>query len=454
VGLRRAIVIGGALVIGACPDNITENRYILSVSPTAATLFVDDSQRFDATLRDAEGNPVPATFTWEVSNPAVVTVDAAGLVRAVGPGSAVVRVTAEGTSATASVTVAQDDGSTMTIAPQSARVPVNSFTGFTVTVFNRHGDTVPSTPAWSSTNAAVATVDAEGRARGVAPGAATIRATVGSLTAEAQLTVEPRVSTAVLVGAGDIASCDNSGDERTADLLDDIAGIVFTVGDNAYPNATPEEYDACYDPSWGRHKDRTRPAAGNHEYFTFGAAGYFGYFGAAAGDPARGYYSYDAGAWHVIVLNSNLQMGASSPQVQWLRRELADNPTRCTLAYWHHPRFSSGEHGSSGMLEAIWNALYEANADLVLVGHDHLYERFAPQTPAGQLDLARGIRQITVGTGGGGLYEFEEIAPNSEVRGNQTKGVLKLTLHADRYDWEFVPVAGGDFRDSGSASCH
>lgn len=454
--IAHLVVLAGLIALPACPDSMTDPAYVLAVSPTTASLFVEDSTQFDATLRDRDGNDVPTTFSWSVSDPGIVTVDGQGLVRGLAPGTAVLEVAAEGLTVTATVTVAEDNGHTLTVAPPSATILTGNSVRFTAVLRDRNGEPLPATPSWSSSSPGVATVDGSGRASGIAPGTTTIRAVTNDLTAEASLTVNPRPSggTAVLVGAGDIASCADSEDERTADLLDDIPGTVFTAGDNAYPNGTAAEFASCYGPSWGRHKARTRPAAGNHEYFSPQAAPYYDYFGAAAGDPTRGYYSYDAGAWHVIVLNSNLAIQAGSPQEQWLRADLADNPSRCTLAYWHHPRFSSGRHGNNPSLQAVWQALYEADADLVIVAHDHTYERFAPQTPTGELDMARGIRQIIVGTGGAGLYEFEIIAANSEVRGNSTKGVLKLTLHADRYQWEFVPVAGGDFDDSGSASCH
>ena len=263
----------------------------------------------------------------------------------------------------------------------------------------------------------------------------------------------------VLVGAGDIASCSNDNDEATAALLDDIDGTVFTTGDNVYTNGTDAEFAECYDPTWGRHKARTMPSVGNHEYGTAGAAGYFNYFGAAAGTPGEGWYSYDMGAWHVVVLNSSCSQvggcGAGSPQEQWLRADLAASAARCTVAYWHHPRFSSASvHGSNSAYEPFWQALYDHGADLVLAGHDHVYERFAPQTPSGEADDEFGIRQITVGTGGRSHYAFDAAMPNSEVRNGSTYGVLRLTLHDGAYDWQFVPVAGATFTDSGSGACH
>jgi hypothetical protein len=263
----------------------------------------------------------------------------------------------------------------------------------------------------------------------------------------------------VLVGAGDIASCASGGDEATADLLDGIAGTVFTAGDNAYESGTAAEYANCYNPTWGRHKARTRPAPGNHEYSTAGATGYYGYFGAAAGDPAKGYYSYDLGTWHVVAINSNCSAvggcGAGSAQETWLRQDLAATTEPCTVAYWHHPLFTSGaNHGNATEMRPIYQALYDADADVVVSGHNHNYERFAPQNPTGGLDTTRGIREFVAGTGGRSHYSFGTIQPNSQARNADTYGVLELTLRASGYDWRFVPEAGRTFTDSGSGTCH
>lgn len=262
----------------------------------------------------------------------------------------------------------------------------------------------------------------------------------------------------VFVGAGDIADCSDLNDEATAQLLDGISGTVFTLGDNAYDRGTATDFADCYDPTWGRHKARTRPSVGNHDYYTSGASGYFNYFGAAAGDPSQGYYSYDLGTWHMVVINSNCMdiggCGAGSAQEQWLRADLAAHPTLCTLAYWHSPRFSSGEHGSLSATKPIWQALYDYNADVVLSGHDHDYERFAPQDPNGAADPARGIREFVVGTGGRHLRPFRKPIANSQVRNASTFGVLKMTLSPTGYTWQFIPVAGQTFTDTGSATCH
>jgi acid phosphatase type 7 len=269
-----------------------------------------------------------------------------------------------------------------------------------------------------------------------------------------------REGSAVLVGAGDIAKCLSDPDNDTAELLDAIPGTVFTAGDNVYPSGTAWRFAFCYGPTWGRHKDRTRPAPGNHEYLaTEDATGYFEYFGPAAGPPSRGYYSYDKGGWHVVALDSNCEQvrggcGASSPMVGWLERDLAAHRSKCTLAYFHHPLFSSGEHGNQPQVRPIWEALYAANADVVVSGHDHSYERFAPQRPDGTRDEGRGIREFVVGTGGGEHYSFAAIEPNSQVRNATTFGVLKITLDPRSYAWEFVPVEGESFTDSGEDRCH
>ena len=259
--------------------------------------------------------------------------------------------------------------------------------------------------------------------------------------------------TEVLVGAGDIGQCGSKGPSLTAQLLDGIQGAIFTAGDNVQMDGTMQEFTNCFHPFWGRHFSRILPSPGNHDYGITAAEPYFAYFGASAGPPGLGYYSYDLGAWHVVALNSNIPAGAGSAQEQWLRLDLADNPSRCTIAYWHHPLFCSGGEGSDSRMRAIWRALYEFKADVVINGHNHFYERFAPQDPTGRSDFLRGIRQFTVGTGGATLYGFGPSIPNLEVRDNTSWGVLKLTLSPTMYDWQFVPVAGHSFRDQGSGRC-
>lgn len=250
-----------------------------------------------------------------------------------------------------------------------------------------------------------------------------------------------------LVGAGDIAVCSSTGDEATAKLLDGIPGTVFTAGDNVYSDGTAAEFSKCYAPSWGRHRARTRPAPGNHDYHVAGAAGYFGYFGTVAGPSGRGYYAYDIGGWRVYSLNSEV---VSTAQVDWLRNDLAANASRCVAAYWHHPRFATpddnGSHGPQEEVEPLWDALADSGAELVLNGHSHHYERFAAN---------RGITEVIVGTGGTGLNGFDnDIATGSVVRNGTTHGVLELTLSANGFAGRFVPVAGKTFTDTFGGTCH
>ena len=256
------------------------------------------------------------------------------------------------------------------------------------------------------------------------------------------------VPEAVLIAAGDVASCRSDGDERTAALLDRLPGTVAVLGDSVYERGTPAEYARCYAPTWGRHRARTRPAVGNHEYGTPGAAGYFAYFGRRAAPP-RGYYGYRLGAWRVLVLNTYCApaggCGAGSPQERWLRRELARSRGRCVLAYGHHPRFSSGLHGPDRSIHALWRALGDGGAELYLAGHDHHYERFAP---------LRGLRQFVVGTGGRSLYPIVRRISASRVRQARYAGVLVLRLRAGSYAWRFEPATAGAFADSGSARCN
>lgn len=256
----------------------------------------------------------------------------------------------------------------------------------------------------------------------------------------------------ILVGAGDIGWCGSPGHDQTARLLDIIPGTVFTTGDNAYMSGTLAEFRNCYEPTWGRHRMRTRPAPGNHDYETPAAVAYYAYFGERAGPPGRGYYSYNLGSWHVISLNSLVPAGAGSAQLAWLQTELQVHHTPCAVAYWHDPLFSSGPNGNQSEMREVWRVLHKAGVDVVLAGDDHNYERFAPQDASGRLDMHRGIRQFVVGTGGAPLYTFASPQPNSEVR-ISTWGVLKLSLRDDDYQWEFIPVdrSGGD---NGTARCH
>lgn len=271
----------------------------------------------------------------------------------------------------------------------------------------------------------------------------------GNVTPTAAPTLLSSTEDVTFVGAGDISTCDNDNDELTAKLLDQIPGTVFTLGDNAYSDGEYKQFIDCYDPTWGRHKDRTRPIPGNHEYHVENAAGYFEYF-----NTVSPYYAYNLGGWRIYALNSEIDVSETSPQVKWLQEDLATHPSQCVLAYWHEPRWSSGTtHGNSKTYQVLWQILYEAGAELVLNGHEHSYEIFEPMNADGNSDPF-GLREIVVGTGGGVLYPFGTPLPTSQIRNNTTYGVLKLTLHPASYDWEFVPVAGSTFTDSGSTACH
>ena len=265
---------------------------------------------------------------------------------------------------------------------------------------------------------------------------------------------KPREHTS-LVAAGDIASCFWRGDEATARLLDGIGGVVATLGDNVYPSGSAAEFHQCYHRSWGRHLDRTRPSVGNHEYRTKDAAGYFDYFGERAGPRGKGWYSYDHEGWHLIVLNSDEPLKQGTEQYEWLVADLARNAdTRCTLAYFHHPRWSSGKHGGKERVVDAYRALYEGGADVALAGHDHHYERFAPLDPVGRVDLERGIRSFVVGTGGAPSYRMKATEPHSEALGDDVRGVLRMVFHPDSYEWEFVAIPGRRFHDAGRGQCH
>ena len=276
--------------------------------------------------------------------------------------------------------------------------------------------------------------------------------------------VEPADQTAVLVGAGDIVGCrDPEGALATAKLIEKTSGTVFAVGDLVYDATTPSQFQKCYGATWGKFKDRTRPALGNHEYLEPRATPYFQYWGGRAGPAGKGYYSYELGAWHVVVLNTNCDASglggcaAGSPQEIWLRQDLREHQGACIVAYGHHALFSSGffrSHAVHPELKPLWDDLYAVHADLMLAGHEHSYERFAPQDPEGRADPQHGIREIVVGTGGRSHDPLGLAMPNSEVRNVGTYGVLKLTLSPQGYTWEFLPEEGKTFHDSGAGFCH
>ena len=277
-----------------------------------------------------------------------------------------------------------------------------------------------------------------------------------------------KAAEAYVIGAGDIARCGKEylpNAEATTKLLDGFfhelpartPAAVITFGDNAYKKGRTEEFANCYDPTWGRHKERTRPSVGNHEYKTRGAKPYYDYFGEAAGDPEKGYYSYDLGDWHLISLNTLCKKiggcDEDSQQYRWLVEDLKKTDNKCVLAYSHHPLFSSGHHGGDKGVRPLFQALYDAGVELYVSGHEHHYERFAPQDPEGNADPRRGVRQFIVGTGGRELRRIGRGRPNSELRSRETYGVIRFRLLEDRYEWEFLPVEGSDFTDSGEGVC-
>ena len=276
----------------------------------------------------------------------------------------------------------------------------------------------------------------------------------------------------VLVGTGDIASCTSHGDEETAALVDSIlkadsaAGVedaVMALGDNAYPGGTARDYEMCFAPSWGdsnkRIMKKIRPTPGNHEHLTNKAAPYYAYFGDKAGSSKKGYYSYDLGDWHIIVLNSEIvvntafQSAEQDAQRDWLKDDLAKSQKNCTIAYMHHPRWSSGWHGDDPRMEPFWTIMYDAGVDIVLAGHDHEYERFLPTTPSGVVDTSRGIVQFVVGTGGGEMRGFRtRPSANSAARVEGHFGVLKMTLGSSGYQHAFIDVSGRIW-DPGAGQC-
>ena len=254
-----------------------------------------------------------------------------------------------------------------------------------------------------------------------------------------------------IVAAGDIGEC-GFGAAKTGKMLDTLTGPLLALGDLAYYDGSRTNFRDCYDPNWGRHQSRTKPVPGNHEYDTdHSAAGYYDYFGELAGQRGQGYYAYTEGNWRIIALNSELPMAAGSPQQAWLRAELAANRFTCTLAYWHRPRWSSGPNLPQKDVDPLWRTLQEFGVDVVLNGHDHIYERFAPQDPDGKAS-ATGIREFIVGTGGAHLYTPGAPQPNSEVRAS-VYGILIMTLNANSYQWDFVGV-DNSFRDTNSGACH
>lgn len=279
---------------------------------------------------------------------------------------------------------------------------------------------------------------------------ATVRQGTEGLLAEVPISGD----SVVVLAAGDIADCARPGAGLTAALLDTLPGYILVLGDNAYWSGSEAEYQNCYAPTWGRHLSRTLAAAGNHDYRTPGASSYFAYFGARAGERGRGYYAADLGGWRLLVLNSGQPMQPGSEQERWLREELSGRPSSCSLAVIHHPRFSSGVHGSNRSIAPLWRALQEAGVELMLSGHDHIYERFLPMTADGVVDPAHGVRQFVVGTGGARHTGLVATAHGSVTRLSNQWGVLRLRLRAASYEWDFITAPGGVSLDHGGDRCH
>jgi hypothetical protein len=367
-----------------------------------------------------------------------------------------------GNAATSTIGTALTSGSAQNVTFSATGAPTGTTVAFSPASVTVGQSTTMTVTTSSSTPAGTPTL--------------TVTGTGNSATHTVPVTLTVNVATTgdpVIAAAGDIACGPsdpnyNGGNgtaakcrqKYTSNLLVG-AGLtnVLTLGDNLQSDDTLSGFRTAFDPTWGRVKSIMHPEVGNHEYGVSGAAGYYSYFGAGAGDPSKGYYSYNIGTWHIIEINSNCTKisggcGTGSPEETWVKSDLAANPSACTLAVFHHPRYSSGYGGDNTSMAPIFQDLYVANADVVLSGHSHDYERFAPQDNAGNLDLARGITQFVVGTGGAFFTGFGTIQPNSQVHQNSTFGVLELTLHPTSYDWRFVPEAGKTWTDSGTRSCH
>ena len=433
----------------------------VTVNPAPASVQLGATVQLTATPLDANGNPLSGrAITWTTSTAGVASVSTSGLVTGVSVGSATITATSEGKSGSSAVTVNPVPVASVAVSPASATVTIGASVQLTATPLDANGNPLSGrTVTWASGNTAVATVSTSGLVNGVAGGSTAITATSEGKTGNSAVTVPTGFAPVTLVGAGNIARCDQTHDDSTAMVINGIAGTVFTTGNNTYSTGTLTDFTTCYGPSWGRLLARTRPAVGTKDYQTAGAAGYWQYFhpSVAVGDSGNYYYSYDLGAWHIVTLNSEISMSAGSAQEQWLKADLAASTKRCQLAVFDHPRFSSTgtQIWSSGL--PIWQDLYAAGAEIVLNSHYRVYERFAPQTPGGVLDTQAGIRQITIGTGGITADTFyTALAPNSEVRATKLYGVLQLTLADGSYSWQFVQVPGESpaFTDSGSGSCH
>jgi uncharacterized protein YjdB len=424
------------------------------LSPDRGKLRIGATLQLEVTLKDENGNSLHGRdVVWSSNDEDVATVSASGLVKAVRPGQATVSAKSEGKEGRAAITV-EPAVARVVVTPSSRQLVLGEVFRFSASPRAANGDVLSDREVeWATDHSSVARVSNDGRVTGLAEGTAEIEATSEGVEGHATVDVsQPSDQPVVFVGAGDVATCAGLGDEQTARLLDQIPGVVFVAGDNAYPDGSDADYANCYDPSWGRHKSRTRPIPGNRDYLTPNATGYFNYFGSAAGNPATGYYSYDLGAWHILALNTQFTGKEGSPQAEWVKADLAAHPKKCTLAVWHVPLF--GPDSVSARMRPVFDILYKAGAELVINGHEHNYQRFAPQTANGVADPERGVREFIVGTGGKGVGVGDKALPNREVAYGSGFGVLKLMLYQESYSWEFISVAGKNFTDSGSAPCH
>jgi len=426
----------------------------------------ENSVTFDGSLSSDPENQLPLSYAWNFGDGSTGTgVNPTHVYAANGTYTVTLTVTDNRGAVSAPATTVASIGNTLPVvsAGSGGSVPVAAIFSLTATFTDQN----PADGPWTYTiNWGDGTSEGGTRTdfspitggHGYASeGSFTIRVNVtdkdgGTGTATRVITV----TAPVLLGVGDIADCNRTGDDQVAVVLDGQQGIFAPLGDNAYSDGTLTEYQNCYDPNFGRHKSRTRPASGNHDYNTPDGAGYYAYFGASAGDPSTGYYTYNLGSWFIIVINSNLDMYVGSPQEQWLRQQLISHPSQCVLAYWHYPRWSTiSGRGTLNAVKPLWDALYEYGADVILNGHDHAYQRFVAATPDGTADPSYGIPQFVVGSGGGeGLYQFGTATPILAVRNNTTFGLIKFTLRNGGYDWQYLPAGTGTFTDAGSGTCH
>jgi len=381
-----------------------------------------------------------------------------------------INLTHQGDSIFATWFTYEADGTPLWLSVTAARTAPNVYGGQLIRTTGPAFNAIPFDPA-KVTRTVVGTTTFTFASGNAATFAYTLHGVSQTKTITRQLFVPPagtlcgepyRTPTSVtIVAAGDIAQCGNapaaaSAAARTATLVGAQDGLVLTLGDHAYETGTPAEFANCFAPTWGAFKDRIRPSPGNHDYYTVGAGGYFGYFGAQAGPDRRGYYSFDYGGWHFISLNSLVDVSLQSEQYLWLTADLAKSrDSLCTIAYWHYPAFNSGAtYGSIEPMKPFFDALYTGGVEMVLSGHEHIYERFAPQKANGIADPARGVRQFVVGTGGHELNPLGSPLPNSEFRYNADWGILRLALGQGTYAWQFVPAGGGAPIDAGTGTCH